>query len=87
MTALKTLAMVNHDHILTVTMPQCGVAEGRYEVVIMLTPPETADRPPARQAVPDLEEYQRTLALARRQAPPSPWLTTAETMNALREGS
>ena len=58
----------------------------RSWVVIVLTPPETADRPPARHAVPDLEEYQRMLALARRQAPPSPWLTTAETMNALREG-
>lgn len=33
MTALKTLAMVNHDHTLTVNMPQCGVAEGRCEVV------------------------------------------------------
>ena len=58
----------------------------RSWVVIVLTPPEPADRPPVRHAVPDLEEYQRMLALARRQAPPSPWLTTAETMNALREG-
>lgn len=41
--------------------------------------------PPARP-VPGLEEYRQGVAAARRLAPPSPWVTTAETMKALREG-
>lgn len=41
--------------------------------------------PPA-LPVPGLEKYRQRVAAARRQAPPSPWRTTAETMKALREG-
>ena len=41
--------------------------------------------PPATPA-PGLEEYRQMVAAARRKAPGSPWKTTAETMQALREG-
>lgn len=41
--------------------------------------------PPA-AAVPSLDEYRQMIAAARQKAPRSPWKTTAETMNALREG-
>ena len=41
---------------------------------------------PHPEAVPDLEEYRRILAAARKQAPPLPWRTTAEAMQVLREG-
>ena len=41
---------------------------------------------PAAAPVPSLEEYRRRVAAARAQAPRSPWRTTAETMQALREG-
>ncbi|HEV7405429.1 MAG TPA: hypothetical protein VGO11_20970 [Chthoniobacteraceae bacterium] len=36
--------------------------------------------------VPSLDEYRQMVAVARRQAPRSPWKTTAETTSALREG-
>ncbi len=41
---------------------------------------------PQQQLVPGLEEYRTIIEKARRQAPQSPWQTTAETMQALREG-
>ena len=41
--------------------------------------------PPA-GPVPSLDEYRQMVAVARQQAPRSPWKTTAETMSALREG-
>ena len=41
---------------------------------------------PSAGPVPSLEEYQQMIADARKQAPRSPWQTTAETMRALREG-
>ena len=41
---------------------------------------------PQPDAVPDIEEYRRILDAARKQAPPLPWRTTAEAMQALREG-
>lgn len=36
--------------------------------------------------VPSLEEYRQAITAARRNAPRSPWQTTAEAMKALREG-
>lgn len=36
--------------------------------------------------VPSLDEYRQMVAVARQQAPRSPWKTTLEAMNALREG-
>ena len=41
---------------------------------------------PQPDAVPDLEDYRRILDAARKQASPLPWRTTAEAMQALREG-
>ena len=41
---------------------------------------------PPSSPVPSLEEYRQMIAAARREAPPAPWRTTAETMKALREG-
>lgn len=41
---------------------------------------------PAPGPVPSLDEYRRTIAVAREKAPRSPWRTTAEAMSALREG-
>ena len=35
--------------------------------------------------VPSLDEYRKMVAVARQQAPRSPWKTTAEAMSALRE--
>ncbi|MCB1225089.1 MAG: hypothetical protein KDK99_04690 [Verrucomicrobiales bacterium] len=36
--------------------------------------------------VPSLEEYRQNITAARRAIPRGPWVTTAETMKALREG-
>ena len=36
--------------------------------------------------VPSLDEYRQGIAAARQRAPRGPWATTAETMNAIREG-
>lgn len=85
MTALKTSALVTPDQTLTVTLPQCGMSAGRYDVVITVAPFNPA-APSARAMPPDLNEYRRILAAARGQAPPSPWQTTAEAMEYLREG-
>ncbi len=41
---------------------------------------------PPTDPVPDLEEYRQSIAAAREQLPPIPWRTTAEAMQALREG-
>lgn len=50
----------------------------RVKLAITEVPPATP--------VPGLEEYRKMVAAARRKAPGSPWKTTAETMQALREG-
>ena len=50
----------------------------RVKLAISEVPPATP--------VPSLEEYRQMIAAARREAPPAPWPTTAETMKALREG-
>ena len=41
---------------------------------------------PFEDPVPSLNEYRQMIAAARAKAPASPWKTTAETMQALREG-
>ena len=41
---------------------------------------------PPPDPVPDLEAYRQSVAAARKQLPPIPWRTTAEVMQALREG-
>ncbi len=50
----------------------------RVKLAISEVPPATP--------VPGLEEYRQMVADARRKAPGRPWRTTAEAMQALREG-
>lgn len=50
----------------------------RVKLAISEVPPATP--------VPGLEEYRQMVAAARRKAPGSAWKTTAEAMQALREG-
>jgi hypothetical protein len=50
----------------------------RVKLAISEVPPATP--------VPSLEDYRQMIAVARQKAPRSPWVTTAETMKALREG-
>lgn len=46
MVAIKTTAKVDQSRTLAVLLPQCGVAEGEYEVLVVLAGAEEPARAP-----------------------------------------
>ena len=75
MLTLKTTGKVNESRTLAVLVPQCGVAEGEYEVLVVLN----EGREPARAE----DEYQQWL---RRAAGSATTGLTTDAMMALSRG-